>query len=92
MTTKHLKSAFIVGAVVFAGVFSAAAPAVAFAQPLYDYVYYSDATKTVVVGSWSGVCYSGYAGVTQYPDGQVTAHYDKILVGSCTDDGGTIWQ
>ena len=92
MILKNLKTALALGAITLFGALSAAAPAAALSEPLYDYIYYSDATKTSVVGTWSGVCYNGYAGVAQYPDGQVTPYYDKIIVGQCTGDGGTILQ
>ncbi len=84
-----LLSAVAASAAVFVG--AAAGPAVALSEPLYSYIYYSDATHTVQVGSWQGVCYNGYAGVTQYPDGQVTAHEVRVRIGTCTG-GGTIFE
>lgn len=80
-----LLSAVAASAAVFVG--AAAGPAVALSEPLYSYLYYSDATLTEQVGSWQGVCYNGYAGVTQYPDGQVTQYEVRVRIGTCTGDG-----
>lgn len=84
-----LLSAVAASAAVFVG--AAAGPAVALSEPLYSYIYYSDATRTVQVGSWQGVCYNGWAGVTQFPDGQVTQYEERVRIGTCTD-GGTIYE
>ena len=88
----HFKQALAIVAVATATTLSATAPAMALSEPLYDYIYYSDATKTVQVGSWTGVCYNGWAGVAEFPDGTVTAYFDKIRTGTCLDNGGTIYQ
>ncbi len=88
---RSIKAIACVTAIVSAAL-STAALATPWSEPLYDYIYYSDATKTVQVGSWTGVCYNGWAGVTEFPDGTVTAHFDKVRTGTCLDNGGTIYQ
>jgi len=60
--------------------------------PLYDVVYYSDASRTVEVGRNYGVCYGGWntpiwAGSSQYTTGEQTAYYSSEHVGWCTADG-----
>ena len=85
-----------------AAVVAAASAAVAQVPPftpviLYDYIYYSDASKTVEVGYHQGVCYGGHytpvwAGVAEFPVGTVTPYYDMVVVGRCTAGGGTIYQ
>ncbi|QTC87167.1 hypothetical protein [Brevundimonas pondensis] len=88
----RFKQTLAIIALATATTLSATAPAMALSEPLYDYIYYSDATKTVQVGSWTGVCYNGWAGVTEFPDGTVTAHFDKVRTGTCLGNGGTIYQ
>lgn len=60
--------------------------------PLYDIVYYSDASKTVEVGRNLGVCYGGWgspiwAGSSEFTSGQQTSFYSQQHVGWCTADG-----
>jgi len=62
------------------------------AVPLYDIVYYSNATKTVEVGRNVGVCYGGWgnpqwAGSSEFTSGQQTSFYSSEHVGWCTADG-----
>lgn len=60
-------------------------------EPIYDYTYYDDAAHTTQVGHWAGACYSFGAGVVQYPEGQVTAYYDRERVGWC-ENGMATWE
>lgn len=58
--------------------------------PLYDYNYYSDATYSELVGSQSGVCYQGYAGVGP-TYGTITPYEQQTQVGVCRDGVTIYW-
>jgi uncharacterized membrane protein len=88
--TRSIKTIACVAAVISAAL-STAALATPWSEPLYDYIYYSDATKTVQVGYHVGVCYNGYAGVAEFATGTMTSHYELIRTGTCTSNG-TIHQ
>lgn len=62
-----------------------AAPAVQddFDEYYYDYTFYSDATKTIVVGSYSQYCWGNKIIMTPQVTGQTSAHYDRYLKGRC---------
>jgi hypothetical protein len=52
------------------------------AEPMFFYFFYSDASKTDMVGFRRDVCTNGY--VTSGPvAGYVTAYYDTELIGQC---------
>lgn len=87
---RSIKAIACVTAIVSAAL-STAALATPWSEPLYDYIYYSDATKTVQVGYQVGVCYNGYAGVAEFATGTVTSHYELIRTGTCSSKG-TIYQ
>lgn len=60
--------------------------------PLYDIVYYSDASMTVEVGRNVGRCYGGWghpiwAGSSEFTSGQQTSFHSQEHVGWCTADG-----
>ncbi|VXC52350.1 hypothetical protein [Sphingomonas sp. AX6] len=58
--------------------------------PLYDYNYYSDATYSELVGSQSGVCYQGYAGVGP-TYGTITPYEQQVQVGVCRNGVTIYW-
>jgi len=87
---RSIKTIACVAAVISAAL-STAALATPWSEPLYDYIYFSDATKTVQVGYQVGVCYNGYAGVAEHAVGTVTSHYVLVRTGTCTSNG-TIYQ
>lgn len=57
---------------------------------LYDYTYYADSTYSEVVGSQSGVCYQGYAGVGP-TYGTITPYEQQVQVGVCRDGVTIYW-
>lgn len=70
-----------------AGVMTAgAAPAVQ-DDYYYDYTFYSDASKTTVVGSYSQYCLGNTTIITPQVTGQTSAYYDRYLKGRCPGMG-----
>lgn len=60
--------------------------------PLYDVVYYSDASYSTEVGRNYGVCYGGsgtpiWAGASEFTYGETTPYYINERVGRCTAHG-----
>lgn len=60
--------------------------------PLYDVVYYSDASYSTEVGRNTGVCYGGWgtpvwAGASEFTYGETTPYYLNERVGRCTANG-----
>ncbi len=49
----------------------------------YHYTYYSDASKTVVVGQISERCTNGYIVMPYAPEVVFTDHYDRYAIGNC---------
>jgi hypothetical protein len=84
--TRSIKAIACVTAIVSAAL-STAALATPWSEPLYDYAYFRDATKTVQVGYQVGVCYSGFAGVNPDMEGVITPHFERVHTGTCTDNG-----
>ena len=57
---------------------------------VHQYIYYSDASKTTMVGSANGYCGGNGNEEWLYITGQTTSHYDKVAFGYC-DNGMIIY-
>ncbi|MEO7827239.1 MAG: hypothetical protein ABIR60_08880 [Allosphingosinicella sp.] len=83
----------IFGALLVASVFSIPVPAFAnHGEPVYNTIYYSDATYTQQVGFDQGECFYFGAGYSSHT-GQSTNYIEYQLIGYCANDGhGSYWE
>lgn len=55
----------------------------AYSEFYYQYYFYSDATKTDVVGHYREYCLNNYYIITPLVTGTVTEHYRREAIGVC---------